>query len=182
MVMRLAKMAKMAKMKNKTKAIIAGSALTALLGVGAAVLVTEKVGDFEGEVFTPYLDIAGIWTVCYGDTNDIDITRDYTHEECVESLQDELAKHAKSVLLCTPQIVDLSDGEKAAHVSLAYNIGTGAYCGSTAARLVRSGDREGACKAISMWDRSRGKREPGLVRRRAAERKMCLAGLQGAVP
>jgi lysozyme len=165
-------------MKKATgiKAAVAGGTLAALLGVGAAMLSEGTVAEWEGEVRRPYQDVGGIWTVCYGDTNDIDITREYTHVECLDSLRDELVKHAKGVLACTPEVAYLSDGEKAARVSLAYNIGVGNYCASTVARLTRSGDREGACKAITMWDKVKGKPQKGLTRRRAAESEMCLAG------
>jgi lysozyme len=166
-------------MKKNMKAAVAGGTLIALLGVGAAMLSQDTVAEWEGEVRQPYQDIGGIWTVCYGDTNDIDLTREYTHQECLNSLQDELVKHARGVLACTPEVADLSDGEKASRVSLAYNIGVGAYCASTVARLTRAGDREGACKAVLMWDKAGGKAVKGLTRRRTSESEMCLAGARG---
>jgi lysozyme len=166
-------------MKKTTKAVVAGSVLAGLLGVGAALLSEDTVAEWEGEVLRPYQDLGGVWTVCYGDTNEIDLTREYTHAECLDSLRDELVKHTRVVLTCTPEVADLSDGEKAAYVSLAYNIGVGNYCRSTVARKLRAGDREGACNAVTMWDKVGGKQSNGLVRRRSGEREMCLAGVRG---
>lgn len=42
--------------------VVAGAALVALLGVGAAQLGIETVADFEGYVPSAYLDPVGIWT------------------------------------------------------------------------------------------------------------------------
>lgn len=51
--------------------IVAGAALVALLGFGAAQLSVDTVADFEGYVPEAYLDPVGIWTKCWGDTTDV---------------------------------------------------------------------------------------------------------------
>lgn len=56
-------------------------------------------------------------------------------------------------------------------VSLAYNIGGGAYCGSTLVRRLNAGDCHAAAAEFERWIRVQGRVVPGLVARRAAERK-----------
>jgi lysozyme len=65
----------------------------------------------------------------------------------------------------------------AAATSLAFNIGTAAFCRSTAARRFNAGDLEGGCRAIGAFVFAGGRKLPGLVRRRAAEVALCLKGV-----
>ena len=62
-------------------------------------------------------------------------------------------------------------------VSFTYNIGGQAFCSSTLVRKLNAGDTVGACNELSRWTRAKGIELPGLVKRRAAERAMCLQGL-----
>jgi len=50
-------------------------------------------------------------------------------------------------------------------VSLAFNIGTNGFMGSTVVHKINEGDMAGAADAFLMWDRP-----PDLIRRRQAER------------
>ena len=61
-----------------------------------------------------------------------------------------------------------------AYFSLAYNIGTGAFCRSTLVRKLKSGDYAGACDEILKWDRFQGKPLAGLTKRRQQEHQQCL--------
>jgi GH24 family phage-related lysozyme (muramidase) len=67
--------------------------------------------------------------------------------------------------------VDLTDNQKAALVSFAYNIGSGAFAGSTLVkRLQASEDPNTVARAeLPRWNRGAGGVLPGLARRRAAE-------------
>ncbi|MBE5527621.1 glycoside hydrolase family 24, partial [Laribacter hongkongensis] len=69
--------------------------------------------------------------------------------------------------------VPLHQYEYDAFVSLAYNIGSGAFCSSTLVRKLNAGDYAGACAEIDRWIYAGGKRLPGLVKRRAEERARC---------
>lgn len=60
-----------------------------------------------------------------------------------------------------------------AFVSMAYNIGTRAFCKSTLVKKLNSGDYAGACAEMDRWVYAGGKVLPGLVKRRADERKLC---------
>jgi lysozyme len=162
--------------------------LAALVGAAAAALLLVTVPKHEGEVLTTYSDPVGVATVCYGDTDPAmaipGVT--YTREECLRSLERQLVAHAGPVLACVPG-VEHSPEMTAAFVSLAYNIGTGAFCKSTVARRFNSGDHRGSCDAILMWDKAGGKVYPGLVVRRTDENRLCKRGIPamqaaGALP
>lgn len=152
--------------------------LAALVGAIAATLLMVTVPRHEGEVLTTYYDPVGIATVCYGDTDPAMAVpgASYSREECLRSLERQLIIHAAGVLDCVPGVT-ASPEMTAAFVSLAYNIGTNAFCRSTVARRFESGDYENACRAIEMWNKAGGKVLPGLVRRRADERALCERGI-----
>lgn len=152
--------------------------LAALVGAMAATLLFATVPVHEGEVLTTYYDPVGIATVCYGDTDPAMAIpgASYSREECLRSLERQLVAHAEPVLACAPGVT-ASPETTAAFVSLAYNIGTNAFCKSTVVRRFNSGDYQGACDAILMWDKAGGKVWPGLVRRRADERLLCIRGI-----
>ncbi len=153
--------------------------LVGLLGAAAAALAVNMVSVHEGEVLVTYEDPVGIATVCYGDTDPAMAVpgAEYTREQCLESLERQLAAHAGPVLACAPG-VEKSPEMTAAFVSLAYNIGVKAFCGSTVARRFKAGDHRGACEAITMWNKAGGRVLPGLARRRGDERSLCLRGVE----
>lgn len=70
--------------------------------------------------------------------------------------------------------VPLHQYEYDAYVDLAYNIGAGAFCGSTLVKKLNAKDYAGACAQILVWDRFRGAPLRGLTVRRQAEYKQCM--------
>ena len=70
--------------------------------------------------------------------------------------------------------VPLHQHEYDAFLSLAYNIGPGAFCGSTLVRLLNQGQYREACDQILRWDRLQGAPLRGLTLRRQAEHRQCL--------
>jgi len=70
--------------------------------------------------------------------------------------------------------VPLHQHEYDAFLSLAYNIGSGAFCSSTLVRKLNAGDYAGACAEILRWDRFQGQLLRGLTLRRQAEHRQCL--------
>lgn len=150
--------------------------LAAVVGAAAAAILFQTVPVHEGEGRVGYLDPVGIPTKCYGDTTNVVVGQRYTDAECRESLETQLIAHAEPVLKCTP-VLQGKTYQLAAAVSFAYNIGTGAYCKSTAAKKFNAGDFAGACAEFSRWTLAKGKTLPGLVKRRAEERALCETGL-----
>lgn len=68
--------------------------------------------------------------------------------------------------------VDLSTEQKAALISLVYNIGASAFTDSTLLRLLNQGDYTGAAGQFSVWNHAGGVVNTTLTARRAAERTL----------
>jgi lysozyme len=132
------------------------------------------VGGFEGLACTAYPDhlAHGLPTVCYGETEGVHLGDHHTPEQCRQMLANKLPRYWKETEACIH--VPTSDNEKIAYTSFSYNLGTGAFCHSTIASRLNSGDHKGACDAILPYDHASGKKVPGLTRRRKAERTLCL--------
>lgn len=160
--------------------VVASALLVALLGgVGAANLSVETIADFEGYVPQAYQDPVGIWTKCWGDTTDVTPDKKYTFEQCLKSLNDHTYEIAKPVMHCIPALEDQHEKTVAAMVSMAYNIGPGAFCRSSVARYANAGEWERACKRMSqIYKTAKGQELPGLVRRRQLESDLCLEGVR----
>ena len=86
----------------------------------------------------------------------------------------DLLKHAQA-LECVKR--PMSDGQKAAFLSFSFNVGNGAFCSSTLVRKANAGDMPGACAELSRWTYAGGKQLLSLIKRRAAERKLCEEGM-----
>ena len=149
--------------------------LVAKIGAGATALAVPLVMLYEGTVLQSYRDPIGIITACVGHTGpELRMGQRYTRQQCEDMLYGDLLKHAQA-LDCIKQ--PMTDGQKAAFLSFAFNVGNKAFCDSTLARKANAGDMPGACAELSRWTRAGGRELPGLVKRRAAERELCERGL-----
>lgn len=135
------------------------------------------VGTWEGVRTVAYKDIVGVPTVCFGETRGVKMGDRYTMDECRAMLGDALVEFETGMRKCLNAPDGIPDKPYTAFLSLSYNIGTGAFCGSTVARRANAGDLKGACNAIPAWNKAGGKVVKGLVSRRAEERAICLEGL-----
>lgn len=168
----------MAKYRPIPKKLVASAALLALLGT-AAPLVLDEVATHEGYVPEAYKDPIGIWTKCFGDTYDVTPGQTYTFEQCLESLNRQVYRHAAPVLKCVPTLADQHDKVKTAMISMAYNIGTGGFCRSNVAKKANAGDWEGACRHMAkIYTTAGGVTLRGLVIRRQTESNLCLEGVK----
>lgn len=145
--------------------------LIAKIGATAVTLVIPVVTYYEGKVNRTYVDPVGVLTSCYGHTGpELKPGQTFTDEQCDDMLAADLLKHAAALdCIKTP----MTDGQKAAFLSFAFNVGNQAFCRSTLAKKANQGDMMGACAELSRWTLAGGKELPGLVRRRAAEQAMC---------
>lgn len=147
------------------------SGLAAVVGAAAAAVLLTFTPRFEGTKLTTYRDLGGVLTYCTGATENAAWGRTYTPDECRTQLDRDLERHAEGVMACIH--VPLTDGQQAAFVDAAYNIGVGAFCSSSMARKANAGNLAGACDALLMWDKVGGRPVVGLTRRRQAERALC---------
>lgn len=139
----------------------------------AAVAVTMVAG-FEGLRTQAYKDPVGIPTVCYGETLGVKMGDTFTPTQCKQMLEARLVGgFYAGVVACVPNLAQQSGERIAAHVSLAYNIGVGAYCKSSVARLANAGYWNESCDAFLKFRYAKGIPLPGLTTRREKERQHC---------
>lgn len=157
-------------MKQRIKAYI--------LGLSALGLVS--VATYEGFRGGAYNDIAGVTTIGYGTTQGVKMGDTITPDRALERLNYEVNNiYAAGVRKCVGE-VPLYQHEFDAYVSLTYNIGISAFCGSTIVKRLKDNPPNylAACEAIKMWDKAtvNGKKVvvQGLANRRAKEYKTCI--------
>jgi GH24 family phage-related lysozyme (muramidase) len=147
-------------------------------------LLQEMLHRYEGEVrdeqgnHKPYRDQAGVLTIGYGHTgDDFDENTRWTDEQANESfkLDTKTATDAYDRLVT----IDLTSNQKAAVLSLIYNVGEGAFGNSKALKHLNNGNFEEYLKEANDPDIGFTKtRDPktgikgknqGLINRRAME-------------
>ena len=130
----------------------------------------EIIKRNEGCELTAYRDVVGVWTIGYGDTGpDVHRGLTITQEEAEQRLVDRLTREFEPGVLAAIGGAPTTDNQFSAMVSLAYNIGVGAFAGSTVARKHTEGDHQAAAEAFALWNKSGGRVLCGLVRRREEE-------------
>lgn len=145
------------------------------LVAGSLAMAVSVVGYFEGRQLIGYVDPVGIPTVCYGHTATAVVGQARSAAECEALLQQDLGIALAAVDRHLP---NLPPATRAAMGSFVYNVGTGAFQSSTLLRKAKAGDLVGACNELPRWVYAGGRVLNGLVRRRAAERELCLEGLR----
>lgn len=129
------------------------------------------ISDFEGTRLLAYRCSAGVWTVGVGHTGrDVHEGLRITASDAVRLLYADMLEADKAVDDYVE--VPLNENQRAALVSLIFNIGAGAFKNSTLARLLNRGDYVGAAAQFARWNKAGGVVLPGLARRRVAERKL----------
>ena len=139
----------------------------------------ELIKDFEGFSSSAYLDVVNIPTIGWGNT--------YYSDGRKVKLGDQISKTDALKLLevvanrdfadkIFPSIkVKVTQSQFDAMVSLAYNIGTGAFLKSTLLKKVNAGDFAGAREEFLRWNKAGGKEVLGLTRRREREKQLFLS-------
>ena len=134
----------------------------------------DLIKRFEGFMPKAYRDAVGVLTIGYGDTgphikpHDV-ITQAEGERRLAARLAGEFEPGVLKALTRKP-----SQREFDAMVSLAYNIGVGAFTGSTLVKKFNAGDVQGAANEFLRWNKAGGKVLKGLEIRREAERAMFL--------
>ena len=146
--------------------------LVAIVGAAAAAALMQIVPTFEGTIYKTYKDLGGVLTYCTGATENAQWGKTYTPAECAAQLDRDLARHAEGISKCI-DLDTLTVGQKVAFVDTAYNIGVGAFCGSSMARYTKAGDMAKACASLSLWVTVGGKPIKGLINRRNVTRAFC---------
>lgn len=147
---------------NIKQRIAAG--LLSLSALGALGIVSH-----EGMRRVAYVDPVGVVTVCAGHTATAKLGQVKTEAECAELLKQDV-KHAEAAVkrLVT---VPITQPQFDSLVSFTFNVGETAFSKSTLLKKVNAFDCWGAGKEFDKWTYAGGKQLPGLVKRRADERK-----------
>jgi lysozyme len=135
----------------------------------------DLIKQFEGCKLAAYQDLKGIWTIGYGQTGpDIVEGLVWDQRQCDIALDDHCVKLGAAIEnLIEPYV---TNNEFSAMVCLAYNIGIGAFGGSTLLRLFNAHNTKGASDQFLVWDKVNGETVAGLLRRRQAEQALFNEG------
>lgn len=142
---------------------------------GVMATAVALVAAWEGRSLVAYADPVGIPTICEGYTHGVRLGDVATPQRCDALTEQEVRRALAVVDQSTSQ--QLQDGVRVSLASFVYNVGPGAFGGSTLVRKLRAGDLAGACRELPRWVYAGGKKLRGLERRRQAEMKICLSSL-----
>jgi lysozyme len=144
-------------------------------GASALTIAGVMIPELEGVRYSPYYDVAGVLTVCYGHTgSDIIKGKKYTEKECRAMLDKDLQPFAKSVERSVK--VPASEYQKAALISFSYNVGVRAFENSSLLRNLNAGNNAQACEGLQVWIYAGGRKWKGLMNRRDIENEVCMWG------
>ncbi len=129
----------------------------------------------EGCVLHTYRDSAGILTAGWGHTGP-DVLPGMTVSQAQADAW-RAADMARSGAFVEARVkVPLSDDQFSVLAEFTYNIGTGAFLGSTLLRLLNQGKYDAVPAQLMRWTRVGGRVMPGLVARRAKEAALFAGG------
>lgn len=145
----------------------------ASLTLSAAALV--GIALHEGYRDRAYTPVPGdVPTIGFGTTQGVKPGDTITPPKALQRALQDVQQFEGAIKRCVT--VPLHQHEYDAYISLSYNIGQAAFCGSTLVRKLNAQDYEGACQQILRWDRFKGQPLPGLTKRRQDEFKQCMGG------
>lgn len=130
----------------------------------------QLIESFEGDELHAYADSGGVETIGYGHTGDVTPGETITQAQAVQYLKGDVASAADAVQNATA--IDLTPNQFAALVSFEYN--TGSITGSPGMALINQRQFTAAWdQHFCLWIHDAdGNVQPGLVRRRSAERAL----------
>jgi len=135
----------------------------------------DLIKRFESLQVRAYLPTPNdVLTIGYGHTGpDVRKGMVITEERAEELLTQDLTRFENAVATSLGG-AETTENQFSAMVSLAFNIGIGAFKSSSVLRFHREGKTEQAAAAFIMWNKQAGKVLAGLSRRRNAERDLYL--------
>ena len=168
---------------NQVIATATDATLADMLGIAIDQMVVSLFGidlicGFEGKRLIAYDDGVGVWTIGFGTTvypNGIKVKKGdtCTEAQATAHMAHDLKKFESVVNNAVT--VPLNQNQFDALVSLAYNIGTGAFSKSTLVKKLNANDIHAAADQFDAWVNAGGKRMHGLVNRRAKEKALFLS-------
>jgi len=127
--------------------------------------------QFEGCRLVAYQDQVGVWTIGYGHTGSgVASGLTITQDQAIDLLTSDVAASAAYVNAAVT--VELQQNEFDALVDFVFNLGRGAFAGSTLLKNLNAGQFDAAAAQFDLWDHAGGQVVAGLLRRRQAEQAM----------
>lgn len=145
----------------------------------------ELLKRWEGCRLKSYQDSVGVWTVGYGLTSAAGLIKvgpglSITQQQADDYLVQSLVKYESAVTKALTRAPN--ENQFSAMVSLCYNIGPGAFAGSSVARHFNAGNLQASADAFRLWNKAGGQVLKGLVNRREDERKLFLTPVSKPAP
>lgn len=141
------------------------------LSLSAAALV--GIALHEGYSPVAYTPVPGdVPTIGFGTTHGVKPGDTITPPKALQRALTDIQAFEGALKQCVT--APLHQREYDAYISLSYNIGSGAFCGSTLVRKLNAGDYEDACREILRWDKFKGQPLRGLTIRREKEYRLCI--------
>lgn len=135
----------------------------------------DLIKQWEGCRLSAYKDQAGVWTIGYGSTGP-GIDEGTVWSQSQANLALIVRVNAIASILSSGCIVPiLKQSQFDALVSLCYNIGQGAFRGSSLLKAVNLRQYPEASDLFLQWDNVHGQVNQGLLARRQAERALFLS-------
>lgn len=143
--------------------------MTNLTISGTGIALLKK---FEGFRSKPYLDSAGVWTIGFGTTfiNGMPVTKNtpaVTQDQATQYLLSDVKKFQDTINKSVK--VPLNQNQFDALVCFVYNVGAGAFLGSTLLKVLNLKHYQEVPAQMLRWNKADGKVLPGLTARRQAE-------------
>ncbi|XUK75557.1 lysozyme [Erwinia rhapontici] len=120
------------------------------------------LANAEGCRTSPYQCSAGVWTNGIGHTRGVIPTTEVNERQIAVNLIDDVQRVESGIARCMP--VAMPQGVYDATVSFAFNVGVGAVCRSTYARLINQQQWAAACDQLMRWVYVKGGAIRGLRR------------------
>jgi lysozyme len=144
-----------------------------VLALRLSAVALVSIAGWEGYKSVAYIPVPGdVPTIGFGTTKGVKMGDTIDPVTALQRKIRDVEIFEGAVKQCVN--VPLAQHEYDAYLSLAYNIGSNAFCRSTLVRKLNQKDYEGACKEILRWDKFQGKPLAGLTNRRQAEYKQCV--------
>lgn len=131
------------------------------------------IAMFEGLRLEAYLDAVNIPTIGYGSTyifgRPVKLGDKITRQQAIEALTDYIRRDYEALAATEPYFTSLTANQQIALLSFVYNVGKGAFRGSTLRKRLKEGHLSSAARELLRWDKAGGKTLAGLTRRRQEE-------------
>lgn len=133
----------------------------------------DLIKRFEGLETKAYRCPAGILTIGYGHTTGVKEGDTCTPEQAEAWLREDC--QVAELTVSANVNVPLNQNQFDALVSFIFNLGSGNFVKSTLLKKLNTSDYRGAADELDRWVNAGGRKLPGLVKRRAAEKALFLS-------